>query len=168
MCRWFSFISGAFHQGLELVQLSGGWLPWLWYRSEALSLFLDAHISWYSHSEIATTIIFFLLDGAKDTALGLPFSLYRQALMHPCNLMLEKIICLLMFDCLPVFFGNSTFVVEQRHGFNKQTLPLFFMDVFKSVGSGTLAHIDERKFAVVGWPSHGPASQCMRLSGTAQ
>ena len=77
LCRWFSFISGIFHQGLELVLLSGGYLPWLWYGSEALSLLLDAHISWYSHSEIATTIIFFLLDGAKDTVLGLPFSLYR-------------------------------------------------------------------------------------------
>lgn len=61
------------------MQLSGGYLPWLWYRSEALSLFLDAHIGWYSHSEIGVTIIFFVLDGAKDTVLGLPFSLYRSA-----------------------------------------------------------------------------------------
>lgn len=53
----------------------------------------------------AVTIIFYLLDSAKDLVLGIPFSLY------------------------------STFVIEQKHGFNKQTLGLFFMDVIKSVGS---------------------------------
>ena len=47
--------------------------------------------------------MFNLLDGAKDMVLGLPFALY------------------------------GTFVVEQKHGFNKQTLGLFFMDQLKSV-----------------------------------
>lgn len=53
----------------------------------------------------AVSVIFNVLDGAKDMVLGLPFSLY------------------------------STFVVEQKHGFNKQTPGLFFMDVLKSVRS---------------------------------
>ena len=47
--------------------------------------------------------MFNLLDGAKDLVLGLPFGLY------------------------------GTFVVEQKHGFNKQTLGLFLMDQLKSV-----------------------------------
>ena len=50
-------------------------------------------------------MIFNLLDGAKDMVLGLPFSLY------------------------------GTFVVEQKHGFNKQTLGLFFLDILKSVSA---------------------------------
>ena len=53
----------------------------------------------------AVAVIFNLLDGAKDMVLGLPFSLY------------------------------GTFVVEQKHGFNKQTLGLFFLDILKSVGT---------------------------------
>ena len=51
----------------------------------------------------AVSVMFNLLDGAKDLVLGLPFGLY------------------------------GTFVVEQKHGFNKQTLGLFLMDQLKSV-----------------------------------
>lgn len=50
-------------------------------------------------------MIYNLLDGAKDLVLGLPFSLY------------------------------GTFVVEQKHGFNKQTLGLFCVDIMKSVST---------------------------------
>ena len=50
-------------------------------------------------------MIYNLLDGAKDLVLGLPFSLY------------------------------GTFVVEQKHGFNKQTLGLFCIDTVKSVST---------------------------------
>lgn len=50
-------------------------------------------------------VLFNLLDGAKDMVLGLPFSLY------------------------------GTFVVEQKHGFNKQTPGLFFLDILKSVAT---------------------------------
>ena len=103
MRRWFGTVSGAFHQALELLLLSCYYLPWLWGQAELLSHFLAAHAPWYQHGEIGTTVIFFVLDGAKDTLLGLPFSLY------------------------------STFVVEQRHVFNKQTLGLFFIAVLKSV-----------------------------------
>ena len=103
MCRWFSTISGAVAQALELAFLSCYYLPWLWDTSDALTWHLAKRVSWLHHSEIAVTIVFFLLDSAKDTVLGLPFSLY------------------------------STFIVEQKHGFNKQTLRLFALDVVKSV-----------------------------------
>ena len=53
--------------------------------------------------EIKATILFFILDSAKDTVLGIPWSLY------------------------------STFVIEERHGFNKQSLGLFFVDLLKQV-----------------------------------
>ena len=53
----------------------------------------------------AVAVVFNLLDGAKDLVLGLPFSLY------------------------------GTFVVEQKHGFNKQTLGLFCIDIVKSVST---------------------------------
>ena len=96
-------MSGAVNQTIELLLLSCYYLPWLWGRADAASQALAGHISWYRHSELAVTIIFFLLDGAKDVALGLPFSWYR------------------------------TFVLEEKHGFNKQTLRLFFLDTVKSV-----------------------------------
>ena len=96
-------MSGAVNQLIELLLLRCYYLPWLWGRADAISHFLAGHISWYWHSEIAVTVLFFLLDGAKDVVLGTPFSLYR------------------------------TFVLEQKHGFNKQTLRLFFLDTAKSV-----------------------------------
>jgi len=52
-------------------------------------------------NEMYVTIAFFLLDNVKDTLLGLPWSLY------------------------------STFVIEERHGFNKQTIGLYFADLLK-------------------------------------
>ena len=75
------------------------YLPWLWERSLQI---LNAFGLDQSH-EIIATVVFFLLDGAKDLVLGLPWSLY------------------------------NTFVIEQRHGFNKQTLGLFFTDMLKQV-----------------------------------
>jgi STE24 endopeptidase len=92
-----------FHQALELALLSFFYLPWLWGHSEALTAHLAKRTGWFKNGDIAVTIAFFLLDGAKDMLISLPFSL-----------------------C-------STFVVEQRHGFNKQTLRLFVVDTIKSV-----------------------------------
>ncbi|KAG0222372.1 CAAX prenyl protease 1 [Actinomortierella wolfii] len=51
--------------------------------------------------EITQSIIFFAITSLASSILSLPFSLY------------------------------STFVVEERHGFNKQTLSLFFTDLLK-------------------------------------
>lgn len=56
-------------------------------------------------NEIIVTIMFFLLDSLKGMIIGMPWDLY------------------------------STFVVEERHGFNKQTLSLYFMDQLKQVRS---------------------------------
>ncbi|KAI9019524.1 peptidase family M48-domain-containing protein [Phycomyces nitens] len=52
--------------------------------------------------EIVQSIVFTILFSTISTLTSMPFSLY------------------------------STFVIEQRHGFNKQTLGLFFMDAIKS------------------------------------
>ncbi|CAK0780161.1 hypothetical protein CVIRNUC_004953 [Coccomyxa viridis] len=103
---WFSTVAGAIQQVLEVVLLINLYLPWLWDRADAVTWFLARHIGWFHHNEIWVSVMFNLLDGAKDLVLGLPFGLY------------------------------GTFVVEQKHGFNKQTLGLFLMDQLKSVGIG--------------------------------
>ena len=97
--RWFGLIQGTVGTVLSYAMLVYFYMPWLWDKSVRIleSMGLDA-----SH-EIKATIIFFLLDSAKDLVLGLPWSLY------------------------------STFHIEEKHGFNKQTLGLFFMDMFKQV-----------------------------------
>ncbi|RLN56383.1 hypothetical protein BBJ28_00013181, partial [Nothophytophthora sp. Chile5] len=55
-----------------------------------------------AQNEIYLALMLLTLTTIRDTLVGLPFALY------------------------------STFVVEARHGFNKQTLGLFFMDKVKS------------------------------------
>jgi STE24 endopeptidase len=60
------------------------------------------HFGFDGSNEISRAIVLLTLTSIRDTIFGLPFSLY------------------------------STFVIEERHGFNKQTLGLFFMDKLKS------------------------------------
>ena len=62
-----------------------------------------AHFGFGASHEVLITVIYNILDSAKDIVLALPFSLY------------------------------TTFVVEQRHGFNKQTIGLFVKDQIISV-----------------------------------
>lgn len=62
------------------------------------SVAIAEHFGYSRSHEVLITVIYNLLDAGKDTLLAVPFSLY------------------------------STFVVEQRHGFNKQTLALFIKD----------------------------------------
>lgn len=69
------------------------------------SIQLGAAAGFDPSNEIVVTIIFFLLDSAKGMIIGMPWDLY------------------------------STFVVEERHGFNKQTLSLYFVDQLKQVRS---------------------------------
>jgi len=57
----------------------------------------------WAHSEIAVSVAFVLLTGLLSTVKDLPWGLYY------------------------------TFVIEQRHGFNKQTLALYAADTLKSV-----------------------------------
>ncbi|ETW09903.1 hypothetical protein H310_00342 [Aphanomyces invadans] len=63
-------------------------------------------------NEIMVSLTFVILTGARDVVLSIPFDLY------------------------------STFVVEERHGFNKQTLGLFVADKIK----GTLLSV------IIGFP----------------
>jgi STE24 endopeptidase len=55
-----------------------------------------------SSNEIYVSLMFLVVTSIKDEIIGLPFSLYR------------------------------TFVIEEKHGFNKQTIGLFFSDKVKS------------------------------------
>ena len=67
------------------------------------SVAVAAHFGYNRSHEVLITVIYNLLDAGKDMVLGIPFSLY------------------------------FTFVVEQRHGFNKQTLKIFITDQLKGV-----------------------------------
>jgi len=58
---------------------------------------------WQSSSEIYQALLFTTLTSIKDIVISLPFELY------------------------------STFVIEERHGFNKQTLMLFVTDKIKGI-----------------------------------
>ncbi len=71
-----------------------------WYMPKlwSASTALAVHFGYNKSHEVLITVIYNLLDSGKDLLLGLPFGLY------------------------------STFVVEQRHGFNKQSLGLFIKD----------------------------------------
>merc|ERR1712127_346134 len=62
----------------------------------------------WADNEWALTNIFMLLSGLLDTAISLPFSLYRQ------------------------------FVLEEKHGFNKMTYGFYFKDLLKSTAVGWL------------------------------
>lgn len=59
----------------------------------------------WRENEYAVSIVFALMTSVVKTIEGIPWGLY------------------------------GTFVIEERHGFNKQTLSLFFMDMVKSVRS---------------------------------
>ncbi|KAF9170646.1 hypothetical protein BGX21_008562 [Mortierella sp. AD011] len=86
-----------------------------------------------SEYEITQSVIFFMAMSIFSTIISLPFSLY------------------------------STFVIEERHGFNKQTLKLYFSDLIKghlvggAIGMPFLAgflkiiHISGRNFYFYVW-----------------
>jgi len=60
------------------------------------------------HGEIVHTVAFVITLSLINTVMGLPWSLY------------------------------STFVIEEKHGFNKQTLQLFFTDIVKTLLLGAV------------------------------
>jgi len=116
---WFGFAHGlySFTENLAILLLRG--LPWLWRVSGQVLAHVPAALRpWLllgadgkvdgRKEEIVHTILFVMLMMGMNLAFELPWSLY------------------------------STFVVEQRHGFNKQTLGLFFSDMLKSVLLGAL------------------------------
>ena len=95
--------SFMFAEGTALVFL--GYLPYSW---DVAKLFAEHfHIITADNSEIyqeiMTTCFFVIVMMMHDTVLSLPFSIY------------------------------STFVIEQKHGFNKSTFALFVRDKVKTI-----------------------------------
>ncbi|KAK9831266.1 hypothetical protein WJX74_009873 [Apatococcus lobatus] len=72
----------------------------------AKSASLVARVGLDPKNEIYVAITYELLESLQGLIMGLPWSIY------------------------------STFVIEQRHGFNKQTPGLFVVDILKSIGLG--------------------------------
>ena len=72
LCRWFGLASGVWGEALGVLALVYFYMPWLWQVSTRAvkAVGLDPK------NEIYVTIAYFLIDSAKDTVLGLPWSLY--------------------------------------------------------------------------------------------
>eukprot|EP01039_Chlorochromonas_danica_P010785 gene10785-11985_t len=98
----FKIVESVFDFLSSTAMLVLGYQPWAWDQSDLLAKQLAAACGYSALSpyfgEILTTWIFVAIFTLVSTALSLPFSLY------------------------------STFVIEQRHGFNKSTLALFLQD----------------------------------------
>ena len=71
-CRWFGLASGIFGETLGVLSLVYFYMPWLW----QVSTRAVKHVGLDPRNEIYVTIAYFLIDGFKDTVLGLPWSLY--------------------------------------------------------------------------------------------
>lgn len=95
---------GAFAFTCSIAMLLLGYLPWAWDEAVQASYPLVSVVGFDLNAwspfyvECLTTYLFVAIFTLTDTVLTLPFSLY------------------------------STFVVEQRHGFNKSTLLLYLQD----------------------------------------
>jgi STE24 endopeptidase len=107
----FGMISSFFDTGMALTLLLLGDMPFLWDMSLYIgktyltSLSSSSSLLWTETThEIYTTLIMLLLSTIMGTITSLPFELY------------------------------STFQIEKKHGFNKQTLSLFFSDKIKGLG----------------------------------
>lgn len=93
-----------FVEGVVLIY--AGYLPFAWDTAAYIATYLDiiAESNSTMYKEIMITTFFVFLLTIHDTFVGLPFSLYR------------------------------TFVIEQKHGFNKSTLSLFLRDKVMTLG----------------------------------
>lgn len=102
----FKMIESAFMfiEGVAFVLL--GYLPYTWDLSKSVVSRMGVMNADYSNlfQEIVITWVFVVILTLVDTVITLPFSLY------------------------------GTFVVEQKHGFNKSTLGLFFQDKVMTIG----------------------------------
>lgn len=98
----FKIVESVFDFISSTAMLVLGYQPWAWDHADLLAKHLAEACGYPTlspyFSEILTTWIFVAIFTLVSTALSLPFSLY------------------------------STFVIEQRHGFNKSTLTLFLQD----------------------------------------
>ena len=89
----------SFYSSLFTTALTIGLLAtWFMPKLWEVSAGIAARFGYNRSHEVLITVIYNLLDAGKDILLAMPFSLY------------------------------STFVVEQRHGFNKQTVAIFIKD----------------------------------------
>ena len=89
----------SFFSNLFIIAVTIGLLAtWFMPKLWEVSAGIAARFGYNRSHEVLITVIYNLLDAGKDMLLAMPFSLY------------------------------STFVVEQRHGFNKQTLAIFMKD----------------------------------------
>ena len=97
----FGLIEGfiTFTEGLILICL--GYLPYLWDTAERISIYynlINASTNNSIKHETIITCIFIILLMLHDTLFSIPFSIYK------------------------------TFIIEQKHGFNKSTIFLYFKD----------------------------------------
>ncbi len=100
--RWFGFYHGLFSLVQTLAVLYYYGLPYMWRQTGALLDLLTSRTGYtVLQHEITHTIAFLLAVTVISMVVEMPWGLY------------------------------STFVVEQKHGFNKQTLGLYFTDIAK-------------------------------------
>lgn len=101
---FFSRFESVFSFVFALVLLLVGWFPYAWDLSLLSTEYTSSSLLKRElsplQSEILTTIIFVVLTSVVDTLFSLPFSLY------------------------------STFVIEQRHGFNKTVRHFFISAIY--------------------------------------
>lgn len=97
---FFKIVESSFSFALAIIFIFCGYLPFVWDLSYQVGRSFSVIKDDYSSmtNEIIVTWLFVALQTLSDTLINLPFSLY------------------------------STFVVEQKHGFNKSTLALFLQD----------------------------------------
>jgi hypothetical protein len=124
--RFESVFSFIFALGLLLV----GWFPYAWDLSLLSSDYTSNTLLKRElsplQSEILTTIIFVVLTSIVDTLFSLPFSLY------------------------------ATFVIEQRHGFNKTVSDYLFTSIILLLDSRSLysRQIDDYRLELCYWISY--------------
>ena len=101
----FSMISSLYNAIESILFLMIGFLPYTWdYSVRLCSAGGNLNLNWTEEeNEIKLSLVFLLLTTILGTVTALPFELY------------------------------STFQIEKKHGFNKMTLGLFFMDKVKSL-----------------------------------
>ena len=101
----FSMISSLYNAIESVLFLVIGFLPYTWdYSVRLCSAGGNLNLNWTEEeNEIKLSLVFLLLTTILGTVTALPFELY------------------------------STFQIEKKHGFNKMTLGLFFMDKVKSL-----------------------------------
>jgi STE24 endopeptidase len=102
----FKMIESAFSFIQTVSFMALGYLPYTWDLSMQIAERIGILDDGYSNMfrEIVVTWIFIVIMTVVDTVLSTPFSLY------------------------------STFVVEEKHGFNKTTLALFIQDKLMTLG----------------------------------